>query len=416
MNPTDLLPMGDIAATPWPFNPTWFLLLSVLVPALAWFICAWKRALDEDPHRIRRSGAKELRRLLKSIRSAPQPRHLQGWIRAAAKTWDVRVSAPTAQEISGASHALTGDAALTSKWRELCHATERGLFAANPTPPGDWLERASAAATEVQIPRRERWFPNRIGHWLPSVAAVALSVACLAAHADIHDKAVQALRANWNDWAAHHNLAVSRIQEENWNAAVAHATASFLLHPSSTANRETLRLSLEQTGTADATLRRLLFGVGYQRIPALFSPAGWQRLTLVASLALAAALTTLVIALYRKAERRPLIWAGRAGLALGVVLFALAVFGWKAYGSLSQPTAGILLRAVNLSPAPTDIVPEEETSPIAAGTVVLTQRSFLGWQQISYGNGVSGWVRRNAVMPFYAPLKGSSRSRTDRTS
>jgi hypothetical protein len=407
--------MGDIAATPWPFNPAWFLLLSVLAPAIAWLACAWKRALDEDPHRIRRSGLKELRRLLKGIRTVPQPWHLHSWFRAAAKTWDVRASAPTSQEICSASHAFTRDAALTSRWAELCSATERGLFAANAAPPKDWLQRAASAANEVQIPKRERWFPNRMGHWLPSLAAVAITFGCFAAHADAPSKALQALRSNWNDWAAHHNVAVESLEAEDWNAAVAHAAAAFLLHPASTVNRASVRFALEQAGTADPNLRRLLFGVWYQRVPGLLSPAGWQRLTLAACLLIAAALTVMVISLYR-ADRR-LKWASHSALAIGALLCALAVLGWKAYGPLSEPSAGILLQAVNLSPAPTDLVPEEETSPVAAGTVVISQRSFLGWQQITYGNGVSGWIRRNAVMPFYnRSLTGKSHSRRDRTS
>jgi hypothetical protein len=32
---------------------------------------------------------------------------------------------------------------------------------------------------------------------------------------------------------------------------------------------------------------------------------------------------------------------------------------------------------------------------------VLAHRSFLGWQQVTFGENASGWVRRNAVMPFY---------------
>jgi hypothetical protein len=288
---------------------------------------------------------------------------------------------------------------LVAQWHDLCDATERGLFAANARPPADWLERAKSAAAEVRIPKRERWFPNRLDHWLPSLAAVAFTVACLSAHADIQGKAQQALRSHWNDWAAHHNMAVSRIESEDWNVAVAHATAAFLMHPASTTNRNTLRFALEHAPAVDTTLRHLLFGVGYQRVPTWLSPAAWQRLTLAASLILATAFTAAVIALYWPDRR--LKWASGSALALGAALFTLAVLSWNAYGPSGQPAAGILLRAVNLSPAPTDLVPEEETSPIAAGTIVIAQRSFLSWQQVTCGNGVSGWIRRNAVMPFY---------------
>src|ERR1700730_5517025 len=75
--PTHLepLPLGEIAATPWSFSPAWFVLLAGGVPGITWLGLAWKRALDEDPHRLRRAGIRELRRLLARVRrskSSPQ--------------------------------------------------------------------------------------------------------------------------------------------------------------------------------------------------------------------------------------------------------------------------------------------------------------------------------------------------------
>jgi hypothetical protein len=85
-------------------------------------------------------------------------------------------------------------------------------------------------------------------------------------------------------------------------------------------------------------------------------------------------------------------------------LFIVASVAWNAYGPLNQPTAGILVQSVNVSPAPTDLVPEHETAPAPAGAVVLTDRSFLGWRQITVNNA-SGWVRVSVVMPLYRPEK-----------
>ncbi|MDB6091879.1 MAG: hypothetical protein JWN85_4663 [Gammaproteobacteria bacterium] len=416
------LALGEIGTTPWSFSPEWFVLLAIAVPGITWLGFAWKRALDEDPQRLRRSGIRELRRLLSHIRrsrTCVQPLHLHGWCRAAARTWGVRVSAPTGGEVTRSLHTLTGDATLTSTWRELWSGTERGLYAADATAPSDWLERASLAAAEVEVPKRERWLPNRLAHWLPALAMVMLAITCAVAGSaraaqeppttatldpqlrQAQAAAQRALGASWNDWAAHYNIAAFAIQEGQWNAAVAHATAAFLQHPSSTANRDNLRFALQQAGTLDPTLRRLLYGAWYQRIPALLSPAGWQRLAFAASLLLAAGLTAMVLALYLTHNRRYLTSGGRSGLAAGALLLITAVMAWNAYGTLNQPSAGILLVGVNLSPAPTELVPEQETSPLPAGSVVLPQRSFLGWQQISSGGNASGWVRKNAVMPFY---------------
>src|SRR5882672_3632087 len=123
--------LGQLGGTPWSFNPAWFLLLSLGLPGLTWLGFAWKRALDEDPHRLRRSGLRELRRLLVRIRrsgAVPQPVHLHGWCHAAARTWDIRVSAPTGVQLSQSLQTLTRDPLSASAWRELWSMTERGLY------------------------------------------------------------------------------------------------------------------------------------------------------------------------------------------------------------------------------------------------------------------------------------------------
>ena len=40
----------------------------------------------------------------------------------------------------------------------------RALYAAGGSPPADWVQRAAAAAAGVQLPKRERWLPDRRGH------------------------------------------------------------------------------------------------------------------------------------------------------------------------------------------------------------------------------------------------------------
>jgi hypothetical protein len=419
MTHLDPLTLGQLGVTPWHFNPAWFLLLAIAVPGLAWLGFAWKRALDEDPHRLRRSGLRELRRLLVRVRrsgSIPKPAHLHGWCHAAARTWDIRVSAPTGVQLTLSLQALTEDRNSASAWHELWSVTERGLYGADASAPADWLERASEAAETVRVPKRERWLPDRISHWLPSKPATGWVLLCAAtcfiagsvradqmppAARDAQKLAVTALRAHWNDWAAHYNIAAAQIRSGNWNFAVAHAAAAFLLHPSCADNRDNLRFAIQQAGTMDPTLRRLLYGAWFQRIPVLLSPAGWQRLALVSSLILAAGLTALVIALYVLKHPRPLKLAGRSAAAGGSLLLLLAIVAFTDYGALSQPSAGMLLEGVNLNPSPTELVPERETSPAAAGSVVLAGNSFLSWQQVSSGANLSGWVRKSAVMPFY---------------
>ncbi|MCZ8132801.1 MAG: hypothetical protein O9284_16115 [Steroidobacteraceae bacterium] len=420
------LATGTFVATPWGFDPAWFAPIAVVVPALAWVACAWWRALAQDPNRMRRAGLRELRRLAARARRSPggpQPGHLHAFLRAAARTWNLRSSAPTAAEVARAQLALTGDAALVARWQELWTVTERALFGARATPPADWAERVAAAAASVPVPKRERWVPNRLGDWLPAAAsAVLVAIALLPAwataqRADTADPAAlraieqagaTALAQDWNDPGAHHHVAVARLARQDWNVALAHALAAFAQAPSA-ATRATLRAALEQNEPAARRLQPLLEGPWYRRAPALLSPAAWQRLALVVAVLLALLLATLVVARYAQgtawraavARYRPgAVAAG--GVAACALAFGAAVASWHAWGPLAQPRAAVMLQAANLAPIPTDLVPEAETSPVLAGTVVLVQSAFLGWQQVETPAGTRGWVRRPLVRPLYS--------------
>lgn len=456
----EALPLGEISATPWSLSPLWFCVMALAIPAAVWLTLAWRRALLECPNRVRRAGVKEMRRLLKKLQRShqpPQPAHLHAWLRATARVWDVRTAAPCEGEVTEAAHALTGDPTVTSRWRDLWQTTEHGLYAAEARPAQDWLERAANAAASVVTPKRERWFPNRLGHWLPSMA-LALFIFALAAppktDADVpwsapteqpaataqpaeHPSntsenssaasaaaqespppilltredglaAQAALKANWNDWAAHRNLAVVLTQRGDLNLAIAHAMAAFVQHPAAASTRDTLLAAYGETPTVDANLRRLLSGAWYQRIPTLLSPSGWQKLTLAAAVIVAATLSAMIFAWYVptiRGFRLPTYrsWTGRGALAVGAMLVIVSVSSWNAYGAMSQSSAAILLQNANAMPTPTDLVPVEETSPLAAGAVVLAERTFLSWQQVrSDRPEVSGWIRDNTLMPLYS--------------
>jgi len=412
---------GHSGALPWAFNPVWFLLLGLILPAAIWTGLAWKRAFDTDPARLRRSGVRDLHRLIAELRRPgvlPQARHLYRWMDASARAWNLRVSTPTASEISSAVFELSQDAVCSGRWYALWCSTERGLFSAEAALPSDWLERAGSAADDIEMPPREHRLPDRRAHWLPTMQTLILATvlgfsgAARSAEVPVEDApavdwaqvqapARSALQADWTDWAAHENLAMLNIDLENWNLAVAHGTASFLLHSSAPHARNNLRFALAQTAMADPTLKRLFFGAWYQRLPSWLSASGWQRLALLSGLLLAFALGVVVIALYRP-RRRLLIGLGAGGGATAVLLLAVSVLCWGAYGDLRYVDVGMLVQKVNLSPEPTDLVPEEETAPLVAGSVVKVSRSFLGWKRIAASQGPSGWVRDNAVIPLYA--------------
>lgn len=446
------LPVGALAATPWSLSPFWFIVLALAIPALLWLGLAWRCALLECPNRIRRAGVKEMRRLLKSLQRAdtsPRPAHLHAWLRATARVWNIRTSAPCVGEVTQAAHAISGDSALSSRWRELWQSTEHGLYGPNVEPTREWLQQATVVAATVDMPKRQRFFPNRLGHWLPSVAGAALVVVMFGSQslADVPwsspavasnpaptaepdassqstseaptdappeplapavaEDAQAALDAHWNDWAAHRNLAAYQTQQGELNVAIAHAAAAFVQHPSGSDTRDALLAALGETEIVDRNLRQLLSGVWYQRLPTLLSPAGWQRMALFAALIAAAGFCVMIFALYSpeqrpRSPRDPFVWTGRGVAALGVIVLLGSTASWNAYGAFSNPAAAILVQNTNVSPVPTDLVPTEETSPLSAGAIVVAGRSFLGWRKVDGEREISGWVRGNVLMPLYA--------------
>lgn len=462
MNSTvHLTPLGLDAggATPWGFSPIWFVLLAVLLPAILWTALAWKRALEEDPHRLRRAGNRELRRLLARLKragSAPRSVDLHAWLQAAARTWGVRASTPTEGELHRSLSTHDADAPTRARWRDLWTNAERRLYAADSTLSPDWVKETTALASQVRIPPRKHWFPDRVRHWLPSVAAGICACALLvgpyqgllahdedempehrvavrkpqnahdakpapaqevkpalvqdaksaAALEDAQGPANKALRTDWNNWAAHYDIAAQQMVQGNMDYAVAHLTAAFLQHPASGNLQDNLRWSLQQAGTMDPTLRRLLYGAWFQRYPALLAPASWQKLGLFASLLIGGGLCALVLPIYTNRHERVLQLAGRSAVIAGIALLAISVTSWNAWGDLRRPNVAMLVEGISLSPAPTDLVKDRETLPMNAGSLTLLQANFLGWKQVDLlglpAGKVTGWVRAPYVMPLYA--------------
>jgi hypothetical protein len=424
------LSLGADGATPWSFSPAWFVLLVVGLPALLWVGLAWKRALEDDPHRFRRAGSRELHRLLSRIRrtgSAPEPAQLHAWCQAAARSWGVRVSTPTGTQVVRSLSELDGDTTKQLHWQELWKQTERGLYAVRAAMPPNWIEATTAAANELRIPPRKHWFPTRLRHWLPSLTTAACVCAVLtgtvhssrAADAALRavdakttaelsaaqGPAAQALRVDWNNWAAHYNVAAQQMVQGNVDYAVAHLTAAFLQHPSSFAVQNNLRWSLQQAGVMDPTLRRLLYGAWFQRYPVLMSPANWQRLGLLSALLAGAGLCALVAQLYATRPLDAVLRMGRFAAVVGIVPLVVSVMAWHTWGDLHRANAGMLVEAINLNPAPTDLVTERETIPVNAGSVTLIESAFLGWKQVrvvGVPGKLNGWSRAPYVMPLYA--------------
>jgi hypothetical protein len=137
----------------------------------------------------------------------------------------------------------------------------------------------------------------------------------------------------------------------------------------------------------------------------LLSPVGWQRLGFAGALLAGSGLCALVLQLYGARRQRVLQIGGRWAVLLGVLPLVVSVMAWNTWGDLHRPNVAMLVEGVNLSPAPTELVNDRETSPAGAGSLALSQASFLGWRQaqlVGVPGKVSGWTRAPFVMPLYA--------------
>lgn len=413
----ELLPIGQRSPLPWSLGTLWFAAMALLVPALVWLACAWVRAVHSDPDRVRRRGQRELRALLRRMRrggaargALVDPADLRRWQLAVARAWGVPVSAPTVDDLAGAVRHAGQDEARARGWRELWLQAETAAFSARAELPSGWFQRMCAMVEDIEMPKRTVRLPDRRAHWLP-VAGMLLALTGLSglppqakaqgATAPDMDAGAwrERLQDDWSDWAAHHNLSVALQLDDDLHTATGHAAAAFLLHPSAE-RRQRLGSLLAQAQTAGSPLDGAVFGPWYGSWPFWLSAARWQRLALAGGAVLALALSALVVSAYvRVALATRLV--GVAAAVLGGLLFVVSAAAWQQFGELRTPTAGLLVRNVNLSPEPTDLVPEEETSPLPAGTVVQARDSFLGWRYVSSARGPEGWVRKAALVPFY---------------
>jgi hypothetical protein len=60
----------------------------------------------------------------------------------------------------------------------------------------------------------------------------------------------------------------------------------------------------------------------------------------------------------------------------------------------------LVWKATELHSVPTE-AGEQKTEPLSAGTIAIQTGSFLGWDQLLFPNGQTGWARRDFLQPLY---------------
>jgi hypothetical protein len=127
----------------------------------------------------------------------------------------------------------------------------------------------------------------------------------------------------------------------------------------------------------------------------------WERLLIVATGLMALALGWLLYTAYARQPR----WSRFLGvgvLLFGLLLSAAALTARATYGLAASPRAALVWRDATLHSIPTEAETNQKTTALPAGSLgVMADRTFLGWVQLTFDNGQTGWVRKQELVPLW---------------
>jgi len=413
--PRDPLPGTAAAMVPFPAPTLAVLVLAPFALLLAfWGWLAVRRAQATDPLRPHREARARLAATLAAMKSAPASdlgARLIAWQHDAAILWRIAQAAPAAGAF--------GDAAWAQLWTE----ADRTLYGPATALPAGWIERAEAALAAKKVPSfppLRLFLPRNL---FPFVFAAAIALVCalpaplFAGDASSAEAATAyrrgdfaaaektwaaAVAAHPTDAVARHNLSLALAQQDRWAEAAAHASAAFVQNPSDPAIRWQFALACEKAGYAPAPLAAFVPPGPKQSVGRLAPPGAWQLALVIAAALAAAALGALLACGYRRAFG-PAGWIAASGLGAAVLLAAVATVGFDAYGVTANRHAVLVWRAGTLRSIPTEADITQKTSPLAAGSLALSGKTLLGWVQLTFENGQTGWVRREELIPLWRP-------------
>lgn len=407
--PRDPLPGRADTATPLGGRA---LLLNLVVPFLitlgVWVALAIQRARSTDPVRPRRDARDRLAQTLVRLSTATDAERaalLLAWQRDAIVLWQLAHAAPPARALP------------ESDWVRLWEESDRALYGVRPVLPSDWVARAQAALAAKIVPgfRPLRLFlPQNL---MPFAAVVVggftLATAWLQA-AELDAAAAyrkgdfagaekawrERISAQPTDWIARHNLSLALAQQEQAGEAAAQAAAAFVQRPSDPAVRWHFALAAEKAGAAPPALTHFLTPGALQSIGHTASPAIWQRAAIGAAWCVALALAVILHNAYGR-RHRLIAWSAAGVAVLGLGLAAASAAGVVSFGLAARNEAVVVARASTLRSIPTEADTTQKTSPLAAGSLALADRTFLGWTRLAFENGQTGWVRKDDIVPLW---------------
>jgi hypothetical protein len=389
--PLDGRTLATLAAAP-------FVLLVIF-----WTWLAVRRAQRTDPVRPRREARARLVATLAQLRTSPSPQLLLAWQHDAAVLWQIAHAAPPAT-------------ALTDKeWAALWTESDRSLYGAKSALPADWVARAEAALAAKRVagfnplrlflPRNLLPFAALVTLMLVPLAVLRAATDPLAAYRSGDFAAAEkswraAVAAAPTDWIARHNLSLALAQQDHPAEAAAQAAAAFVQHPADPAARWHFLMTSEKAGFAPAPLAGFIAPGPLPSLAQLASPADWQLALVGASTLAALAVGWLLVNSYGR-RARLVVWCASTLLGLSVLLAAAAWLGVREYGATADGRAVVAWRAGVLRSIPTEADTAQKTTSLAAGSVAIADKTFLGWTRLSFDNGQTGWVRKDDLVPLW---------------
>ena len=461
--PRDPLPGSAVARRPMSTRAFVIALLAPVAGLFAfWAFLALRRAQATDPLRLRREARDRLAQTLAQLQDATETRRaplLLAWQHDSAVLWQLTHAAPSARAfivggvpsprssivggvpsprssiVGGVPSPRSSDrrseedtpAENTSDWATLWAEADRSLYGAKSALPSDWVARAQAALAAKKVPgfKPLRLFlPQNLMPFAAMLAvglvastvwmqAAGLSVAAAgtagfdggAAYRKADFPTAEnawraAIEKQPTDWIARHNLSLALEQQERPGEAAAQAAVAFVQNPASPAVRWHFAHTAEKLGTSPASLASFVTPGFLHSLVQLASPANWQRVVLAAIWAAALGLAGLLARAYGRGPRA-LRWISATVIVAGLTLAGGAYAATLAYGLTAETDAVIVARATTLRSIPTEADTTQKTSPLAAGSLALAEKSFLGWRRLAFENGQTGWVRKGDIVPVW---------------
>lgn len=411
--PRDPLPGSEIARSPL---ATGTLVAWVLAPfaglLLFWAWLAIRRAQRTDPARARREARARLTATLAQIRAGSvRPQLLLAWQRDTAVLWQITHAAPPATALNDVA------------WAVLWADADCALYGAKPDLPPDWLARAEAALVGKRVPGfnpLRAFLPRNL---MPFAALLLLALLPLAmTRAD--EAAVPTTTANptvayrsgdfataeksWRaalasvptDWIARHNLSLALAQQDRAGEAAAQAAAAFVQNPANPSVRWHFALASEKANFIPAPLAAFLAPGPLQSLARLASPAGWQVELVTAAVAAALALGWMLANAYGH-RSRVVAWSASGLFVLSALFAAAAILCRLEYGIAADSRAVVAWHTGTLRSIPTEADTAQKTTTLAAGSIAIVDKTYLGWTRLAFENGQTGWVRKDEVVPLW---------------